>query len=38
MKQAGAEDVAEEHTANLERRRERRRNAAAARRRRAGKA
>jgi hypothetical protein len=38
VKQAGAEDVAEEHTANLERRRERRRNAAAARRRRAGKA
>ena len=38
MKQAGTEDVAEEHTANLERRRERRRNAAAARRRRAGKA
>ncbi len=38
MKQAGAEDVASDNAANLERRRERRRNAAATRRRRAGKA
>jgi hypothetical protein len=38
VKQEGAESVAEDHSANLERRRERRRNAAAARRRRAGKA
>ena len=37
-KQEGAENVAEDYVANLERRRERRRNAAAARRRRAGKA
>jgi hypothetical protein len=38
VKQEGAENIAEDHTANVERRRERRRNAAAARRRRAGKA
>jgi hypothetical protein len=38
VKEEGAENIAEDQAANLERRRERRRNAAAARRRRAGKA